>query len=414
MVTVRAAGPPAILLGGRGTALVVARSLAAAGVEVHAVGGERDPVRYSRSCTRYTSLPEGRDTQAAWIDWLRRDAPRGALLIACADEGVELVSREREELTGLGFRMTEGNPATALAMLDKHATYLLGQQAGVRVPKVVPLTSMGDVETAASVVGFPCAVKPTLAHVYARERSGKFLHAASEPELRAVAKELLSTNLSMMISELIPGPDDAFVSYIGYYGAGGREIAGFANQKLRQYPVGGGLDTYTVNGVDDEAQRVAAIFAQGIGLEGMAEIELKRDSRTGELVLIECNNRFTVHVRAVEFDFPLYAYCRAVAPSGSWTRRRRRPRPYLWDPIADYRAFLTYRRRQTLSLPGWLWSLRRRKECHVFRWDDPLPTARYAYDVVRRPASNLLRRLAAREPAPAPEGDQHELVQRPS
>src|SRR5206468_5965524 len=87
---------PAILLGGRETAVPVARSLAAAGVPVHAVGRREDPLRYSRACATYT-IVDGADVQPAWLEWLAERREPGVILPSC-DDALELVAGHRAEL----------------------------------------------------------------------------------------------------------------------------------------------------------------------------------------------------------------------------------------------------------------------------------------------------------------------------
>ena len=78
--------PPAVVLGGTVTALSVARSLRDAGVRVHVLDHRGSPARGSRLCEFVEVGPV--DMQEQMLEWLR-SGPRGAVVLAGGDEGVE-------------------------------------------------------------------------------------------------------------------------------------------------------------------------------------------------------------------------------------------------------------------------------------------------------------------------------------
>ena len=99
---------------------------------------------------------------------------------------------------------------------------------------------------------------------------------------------------------------------------------------------------------DPEVAELGLRFCQSVGLRGLLNVEFKRDSRDGELKLIECNHRFTastalhlaagLNVRAVHLQPPAR---RSPLPRD----RASLPRAFaLWYPLDDLRAFKDYRR----------------------------------------------------------------------
>src|SRR6266540_6273346 len=108
----------AILLGGDVTAVPVARSLGRAGISVHALGGRHDPVRRSRHVDRYVDLGSDVEVQERWVEWLTTVAEPGSVVLACADEGLELVAGNRAALVENGLVPIEADDAKLLDMLD--------------------------------------------------------------------------------------------------------------------------------------------------------------------------------------------------------------------------------------------------------------------------------------------------------
>lgn len=380
--------PPAILLGGGIIAVPVARSLGAAGVPVWALGHESDPVRSSRHCRRFVDVGAGEGVQERMLDWLLgADSPRGVVL-PCHDEPLELVARNRAVLEQAGHRPVEANDEVLLAMLDKHRTYELAQRAGVPVPRTVlarPGMEPGELDE----LGFPCAIKPRHAHHFQRHfglRRKVFL-AADRTELDEHLRAMGALGLEMLVTEIVPGPEDSYHSYYTYMDAQGRPLLHLTKQKLRQYPVGFGLATYHRIHRYQPAIEMGSRFFGAIGARGVLNVEFKLDERDGELKLIECNHRFTAAhelVRHAGIDLGLLAYNRLTG----------RPDPPLdgyrvgvsmWLPVEDARAFADMRRAGAITPVQWVRSLLHRQHFQLMTPRDPMPSLRSIARFARRP-----------------------------
>jgi hypothetical protein len=94
--------PPAVLLGGEAIAVSAARSLGA-GVRVYALGDAKfDAVAHCRYCDTFVDLGSGEGVQERWLEWLQKEGPRGAVILPCNDDGLEMIARNRQLLTDLG------------------------------------------------------------------------------------------------------------------------------------------------------------------------------------------------------------------------------------------------------------------------------------------------------------------------
>lgn len=368
--------PPAVILGGTTNAVSVARSLAAAGIRVHALGtGSWDPVRLSRSCASYLAVEKGRRVQARWLDWLERGA-HGAVLLPCNDDGVELIARNRTRLVELGYRPFEANDDVLLTMLDKQKTYALARAIGIATPRTVATSDRERVRDAAAEFGFPCALKPSHSHHFARRFRSKAFVLRDFAELEQALDRTASAGLKMVLTEIIAGGDDRLASYYSYLDEGGEPLLRFTKRKIRQYPPGFGRGCYEATTWDDEVAEIGLRFFRGIGLRGLANVEFKRDARDGELKLVECNHRFTMSnelLRIAGLDVALFSYNRLVGRPTPPTDSCREG-VYFWHPIEDVRSFLSLRRSDDLTLSAWARSLLHRQHFPVFRWDDPKPT----------------------------------------
>jgi predicted ATP-grasp superfamily ATP-dependent carboligase len=387
------ANPPAVLLGGGLIAVSAARSLGRSGVAVHAVGDpSREPVQHSRYCTAFVDLGDASIERR--LEWLERGAPRGAVILPCDDAGLELLGRHRTRLVELGYLPVEANDEVLLAMLDKQRTYELADAVGVPRPRTITLRSDDDVERVVHELGFPCALKPLHSHLFAQHfgTNQKVWIVATEADCRATLRRMIALDLEMLATEILAGPDTAFVSYYSYLDERGEPLFHFTKRKLRQYPIGFGLTCYQITAWDAEAAELGAKFFRGVGLRGVGNLEFKRDPRDGRLKLIECNHRFTLAnelVRRAGIDIPRLAYDRAAGremPPLNGFREGVR----LWHVVSDVRALRDYRRAGQLSATAWLRSLLHRQHFPLFDLGDPGPTLHELRRKVATAANGLL------------------------
>jgi D-aspartate ligase len=393
-----ATNPPAVILGGGGTALPVARSLGAAGVPVFALGSEVDSVRNSRGCTTFVRLGREPGMQERWLEWLR-SAPVGSVVLPCEDEGLELIARNREMLLDLGLIPFEADDDVLLAMLDKHETYRLAAELGIEAPLTFRVHTRDDIAIALERVSYPCALKPVHSHEFVRHFAGmKAFIVHSDLELRAALSRTVALGVEMMVTEIIPGRDDQFFSYYSYMDEDGQPLLHLTKRKLRQYPIQFGSGCFHATDWNPEAAELGLRFFEGVGLRGLGNVEFKRDARDGRLKLIECNHRFTAAtglLRAAGADLPLFVYNRLLE----------RPLPQIegyrtgltmWYPMRDLRAFLAYRRQGELSTFAWLRSIIGRHHYPVTSASDPRPALVNQLRLLPRIRRQLRRRRARR------------------
>jgi len=392
---VKDALPPAVLLGGTANAVSAARSLATTGVTVYALGARSDPVRFSRHCHYFVDVGAGDGLQERYLGWLER-APARAVILPCADDGLELVARHRARLEELGHRPVEADDDVLLAMLDKDRTYALADRVGVDRPRTATVRRPEEAE--AVDLELPCALKPIHSHLFARHFREKLLMVHSRAELVEALRRTEELGLAMLITEVVPGGDDQYHSYYSYLDADGEPLFHFTKRKLRQFPVRFGLSCYQMSDWHPEAAELGLRFFQRIGLRGIGNVEFKRDARDGRLKLIECNHRFTAAnelVRLAGIDLPLIAY-RRLAGLATPKELTYRAGVRMWHPIEDARALRSLRREGELTARAWARSLLHRQHFPMLRLEDPLPTmASLAGKARRLPGRAVSARMAA-------------------
>ncbi len=366
---------PAILLGGGPIALAVARGLAQANVPVYALGHESDPIRWSRHRELFVDTGAGASSQERWLDWLEQRPGEGVVL-PCNDDALELLARHRRRLEGHGYVLTEADDDVVLALLDKERTYELARAAGVPTPRTLTLRAPEDVTAAAEWIGFPCAVKPLHAHHFAEHfgLARKVLRATDVRDLERAFLDLGQLGVAALVTEIVPGPDDQFVSFYGYLDERGETLIQFTKRKLRQNPPYFGIGCYHVTDWNPEVAEAGLRFLRGVGVRGLACVEFKRDARDGRLVLIESNPRFTAAselLRAAGLDLAQFTYNRLLGRPVPKLDSPYRRGLHLWVPAGDVRAAVGYRECGDLGLREWVRSLAAPQRFPVASFEDP-------------------------------------------
>ncbi len=388
--------PPALVVGGAANALSVARSLGRMGVRVFALAAESKNVHRSRY-VEWIRLGGEEGSAAAWERFLlgaESEFLRGAVLLLCCDEGLEIAGRHHARLAER-FVLEEANPEARLCVLDKLSTYREAAAAGIPTPRFWELEDELDLEPIRGELVYPLLLKPRLSHQFERVFRRKYLRAESEGELRGQLHEVAAHGIPVVLLEFIPGPDDRLCSYYTYLDGTGEPLFHFTKRILRRYPPNMGGATYHITDWSPEVAELGLRLFRHVKLRGLANVEFKRDERDGRLKLIECNARFTAGnplVAASGFDLGAFVYNRLTGRPQARLREYRRGLR-LWSPYEDFLSCLELRARGELTLPAWLWSVLRPQTFPLFAWDDPLPALATAWARLREQAGRQLDRL---------------------
>jgi D-aspartate ligase len=367
--------PPAIILGGGANALSVARSLGRLGAAVYAINEDSALVRYSRYC-RW--LPVHGDPPESWARFLigpESDRFRGAVLLACSDDGIEVIARHREALEAK-FLLDDSNRAAQLGMLNKCETYHAARAAGVPTPRFWTAETREQLMALRDSLVFPLLIKPHFTYIYEQRSGKKFLVADDFDQLLRAHESLSAAGIETLLVEWIPGPDNLLCSYYTYLDEEETPLFHFTKRVIRRFPIGMGNACYHVTDWNPEVRDLALKLFRWVGLRGLANAEFKRDERDGQLKLIECNARFTAAnclVARSGFDLAALVYNRLVGrPQPAFETYARGMR--LWDPVRDFEAFLELRRQGQLTARQWVASILHRQTVPYFHWSDPLPS----------------------------------------
>jgi predicted ATP-grasp superfamily ATP-dependent carboligase len=372
------AWPPALIVGGDANALSVARSLRRQGIAVHALNHPHAFIRHSRAA-RWITLA-GDTGPAGWERFLLgpdSDHLRGAVLLVCSDEAIDMVVRHYDALS-TKYRLEPSKGEIKRVLLDKLETYRAAQAAGVPTPRFWRFDTLAELQDGADGLPFPVIIKPLMSQdfeVFGR----KYLFARDKAHLLEQFRRVTHEGIETVVMEFIPGPDDLLCSYNAWIDEMGEPRLAFTKRIVRRYPVTMGIACSHVTDWNPEAAEMGLRFFRHVGLVGFGNIEFKRDPRDGRLKIIECNARFTASdclAVASGVEFGLFSYLWAIGRVPNAPQQGYRPGRRLWLPLEDLHAMRTLRRQGALSLGSWLASLRPPIMTPLFDWRDPGPAMR--------------------------------------
>ena len=365
----------ALILGGAHGSLAVARSLGRRGIPVWFISHENNIPRFSRYVSRNLSWrgPDHPNAATELLEIARRNDLKGWVLIPGGDAEAGFVSQQHDALSSV-FVVTTPPWEQMKWAYDKHLTYDRAASLGIGYP--LSYYPRGHQDVVELDCRFPLILKPTVRerkNAFTREKAWRVDDRAALVSRYDEAVAMVGAD-AIVLQELIPGRGAAQFSYAAVWDRG-MPVASLVAQRLRQLPIDFGYTSTFVQTIDNKDVEAAAVrFLKSINYSGLVEVEFKYDSRDAQYKILDVNARSWTWVALgglAGVDFPAILWRLAtgeqVSPmrgqaGAAWMLSSR-------DVVAACREMLA----GSLSLSGYLRSLRAKTVFAAFAADDPLP-----------------------------------------
>ena len=382
--------PPVLILGGSSNSLSIARSLAGMNVDVYLSVQQRNCAYFSRYAQKVFPFTDKYNVDQFWKELLIDSPPAyldGAVLWACNDDAIDFIAKNHPVLSKR-FILDDSIPDLQIKLLNKLSTLKMARSLGIPTPNFLEVNDLNDVrEKTLSEFEYPVLVKPQQSHLFQKVFGGnKFFLVHNKAELLTRLEEVIAKELKVIISEMIPGPDEQLRSYYTYLGKGGEPLFHFTKAVLRRYPKNHGQGCYHFTVWEPKVAEIGMKFFKGIGFRGLGNIEFKLDKRDGIYKVIESNPRFTAaHELLVRcgMDISQLIYCYLTGLPLPKVERYRENVTLIF-PQRDFYAFLELRKAGELTFGQWLKSVLRFHTFPHFSWKDPMPTIMPFYDSLKQ------------------------------
>jgi D-aspartate ligase len=383
--------PPVIILNLSYTGLGIARDMSGRGVRVVGFTSDDDTYgNFTRTCEVWFT-PDARQQPERLAAVLLAVAHElgGAVIFPTSDFDVLFLDRYRSALEP-HYRLSIPPSDCLTKVMDKQALFRWAQDVGVAVPKTRTVDSWEQLADAAKEIGFPCVLKPVSSIHWRKHEDlhgggahAKAMCAHNEDELKSHYLDASSLDHRVLIQEWIPGSADRLAVLGGYVDDSSELLAYFTARKIIQSPEEFGTGCL-VESVDIPALvDPTARLLRSLVYRGMAEVEYKFDSVTGQYKLIEINPRHWDWHRlgnASGVNLTWTAYCHLTGQRVE--RRRLRTAPAKWiaeDTLAHY--CFQHAIKGRINARKLINDLSGPRIYGIFAWSDPLPFVRYSLTV---------------------------------
>jgi predicted ATP-grasp superfamily ATP-dependent carboligase len=378
---------PAIILGCHKLGLGIIRALGEKKIPVIGVYYNNNDMGFvSKYVVQSYKCPDPQRDEEGFKDILLQIGSQlpGGVLIPSDDPTLLATSRHKSRLQQF-YKVACADWSIIEKILVKKNTYRIADEAGVPAPKTIIPRTLDEARKFATDIGFPCLLKPSIAHEFFSLFKKKMITITNEGELETAFELGTEANTEMMLQELIPGDDTHGFNYNSYF-LNGEPMVEFTAQKCRLSPPGTGFPRVIVSRFLPELIEYGRRMVRAVGFNGYSCVEFKRDVRDGIHKLMEINGRQNLSTSlAVKcgINFPYLTYMYEMYGFLPSSRAKYTEGVYWIDLENDLVETLRSFRLEKYSLSSYLLPYLKPKVFCVASLTDPKPIMKRSIDTVK-------------------------------
>ena len=274
-------------------ALAVVRSLGAAGYRCIVTSSSRPSIAGgSRFVARTVTVPDALERPVEFADAIVAlvAAERAAVVLPIAEQSLLAILPVRSRLSPAIVPFPD--LAAFEALTDKERLLEEASRLGIAIPSQ---EIVRDIDAVASLdlsrLHYPIVLKPARS---VGERAGvrarfSVAYASDASELQRKLRALPPAAFPLLLQQRVVGPGTGIFLLLW----DGMLKAQFAHERLCEKPASGGESVYRESvAIDEELRDRSRALLDRFGWRGVAMVEYKRDSATGQPYLMEVNGRF--------------------------------------------------------------------------------------------------------------------------
>jgi len=377
---------PAIFLGGRIMGLTAIRALAKRNIPtILLYHNSDDYAKSSKYVTRSIKVPHPENEEKEFLHFLFElgSELKDSVLFPCSDKYLMTVAKNKEALQKY-FKVACNNYDVISVLIDKKYIYSITQSKNIPTPKSIASNNSEEAINFANEIGFPCLVKPSKSHLYAKVFDKKMAKVNDINSLQSEISKAGSAGLDVIIQEYIPGKDDTNYSYWGYR-VDGNFYGEATAQKIRNDPPETGSPRLQVTKDVPELIPAAREILNAINYEGYANVEFKKDTRINKYKFLEINpgiNRCMLQAIKGGIDYPWIIYDHLT--SGNLPGEIKCKEGIYWIDLAkDVIRSFQYRKIEKYSLKEYIKPYLKTHVFAVLSLSDPKPFIKRSSEFVK-------------------------------
>ena len=228
------------------------------------------------------------------------------------------------------YRFSLPSQQSLISLMSKTSFQEFAKSNGFPVPRSITVERAAHLD-ALSKLTFPCIVKPAIKNAeYVDRHLARAYKVATRTHAAAVCRLLLSVVPNVVVQEWVEGPDSEIFFCLQYRTAD-KTISSFTGRKLSIWPpdVGVTVSCTAAPEVASILQPLTEAFFMTASFVGLGGMEFKRDTRTGQFLMIEPTvGRADLQEEVATLhgiNIPLATYCHEAGLQASWPSKKACP-----------------------------------------------------------------------------------------
>jgi len=206
------------------------------------------------------------------------------------DEYVFLVSKHRNNLERFYSLCIPCDEVIEL-INNKYSLTREARIKGISIPETTVFKGNEISQNVMAWNSFPAVIKPLYGYMVFTGAGFKTKIINDKESLFRCVTHECPEMFQFLLQEMIPGDDDAIYSVCAYFNNQSKPLATFVFQKICQSPRGNGIGIVVKSADIPESEKKIISFLESCKFQGIAEVEVKQDSRDNLFKLIEINTR---------------------------------------------------------------------------------------------------------------------------
>lgn len=359
--------------------LSVVRNLGRAGVHVTTVDYDKN-MKYgvSKYVRERLIAPHYKEEEQKCVEFLIDYAKKQShkpVLFPTADLYVEFIEDNFDILKEY-YLWPNDKKGLYRKLMDKQSLLEFTEPLGIKTPEIIDMNEENLYKRVTEELGYPCIVKPRDSMPFVNQYRSKVLFVNSENELKQKIEMCKKDKQDVFVQRIVKGPETNCYSFDAYYDKDQNVVSYMTTNKIRQWPINFGASTYARQHYIKELYDICVPLFKAVGYRGFAEVELKRDERTGTIYLVEVNVRFVNFTELqchMGMNTPLMYFLDSIGEDFTGPKIDKDMEVYWKYEYEDIPAIKQYVQTGQMTWGDIFKDYRFRKVKSTWAWDDPKP-----------------------------------------
>lgn len=358
--------------------LGVIRNLGRNGVKVVTVDYADSNYGVSKYVKERLIAPHYKDQEQELVEFLIDYSTKQAhkpVLFPTADLYVEFMENNFDALKEYYLWPNEQKGLLA-SLMDKESLLQYTEPLGIKTPEIISMDTENLYSKVTEELGYPCIVKPKDSMPFVNMYRSKVFFINSEEELIEKIEMCKRDGQEVFVQKIVKGPETNCYSFDVYMDRDQNVASYMTTNKIRQWPINFGASTYAKQHYIPELYDICVPLFKAVKYRGFAEVELKRDEKTGTIYLIEVNVRFVNFVElqcAMDMNTPMMYFLDSIDQPFEGPKIEEDREVYWKYKYEDISAIKKYLNTKQMTLGEVVKDYRFKKVNSTWAWDDPKP-----------------------------------------